>query len=71
MIWNNDKIKEIENLIDFNNQNGEQIKSTINILYLFGRYTLDEYIFKMLYRENKTLFDELEPLKFDINKLRI
>ena len=34
-----------------------------NLIYIYGRYTLDEYIFRALYDQDTKLFESMEPLQ--------
>ena len=34
-----------------------------NLIFIYGRYTLDEIIFKALYEQDKLLYEALEPLE--------
>ena len=61
VFWNEKLMMKAENVIQT-----QGIKSAANILYLFGRYTLDEYIFKYLYKMNRDLYHDLEPLQLDL-----
>ena len=40
-IWDSNKMREAENVVKV-----QGMKTSNNILYLFGRFTLDEYIYK-------------------------
>eukprot|EP00347_Sterkiella_histriomuscorum_P001302 403372559 len=64
--WNWDYMEKAESLIVT-----PGMKSANNVIYLFGRYTLDEYIFKLLYRQNNELYQQLEPLQLDLDDFRI
>jgi hypothetical protein len=43
--WNVQLMQQAENVVS---ETG--IKPTNNVIYVLGRYTLDEYIFKLLYK---------------------
>jgi hypothetical protein len=45
--WNSNIINQAEKVVS---ETG--IKPTNNVIYVLGRYTLDEYIFKLLYMQN-------------------
>ncbi|CDW78143.1 UNKNOWN [Stylonychia lemnae] len=64
--WNTLYIERAEKMIDTPGQ-----KSANNIIYLYGRYTLDEYIYKLLYNQNQSLYSELEPLQLDLQNFRV
>lgn len=36
-----------------------------NLIFVYGRYTLDELIFKALYDQDELLYQALEPIEFD------
>ena len=39
-----------------------------NLIFIYGRYTLDEYIFKAVYEMDPSLYESLEPLEIDQEK---
>ncbi len=43
--WNAQLMQQAENVVT-----ETSIKPTNNVIYVLGRYTLDEYIFKLLYK---------------------
>lgn len=47
LFWDANKVEQAEHVVEV-----PGLKTANNIIYLFGRYTLDEYIFKLLYRQN-------------------
>jgi UTP-glucose-1-phosphate uridylyltransferase len=51
MYWNADLMTQAEDVVA-----EPGIKPTNNIIFVFGRYTLDEYIFKLLYKQNPVLY---------------
>jgi hypothetical protein len=66
VFWNAQLMQQAENVIS---ECG--VKPTNNVIYVLGRYTLDEYIFKLLYKQNPQLYLDLEPLQLDLEDFRI
>jgi hypothetical protein len=66
VFWNADIISKAEDCVK---ETG--LKPSNNVIYVFGRYTLDEYIFKILYRQNPSLYQDLEPLQVDLFSFRV
>lgn len=66
LFWNANLISAAEDCVK---ETG--MKPSNNVIYVFGRYTLDEYIFKLLYSQNPQLYQDLEPLQLELGHFRV